>query len=169
MGLIIPTRYVVYYKSGSDGDEGDVTISQNGDVTFSDNSASSSEYTCGGAIYATGGLNICNNGDVRVGTIRGLDSKIGAWPPIPKASALVFTMRAAHSSPPCIARFFTAGFSPLFTRPKAVEKLDFEFWILKLNIRLASSQFCKLELVRLSPRRQPWSSPCAQRILHHRA
>ena len=27
MGLIIPTRYVVYYKSGYDGDEGDVTIS----------------------------------------------------------------------------------------------------------------------------------------------
>ena len=30
-------------------------------------------------------------------------------------------------------------------------------------------QLCKLELVPLSPRRQPWSSPCAQRSLHHRA
>ena len=29
--------------------------------------------------------------------------QIGVWPPIPKASALVFTMRAAHSSPPCAA------------------------------------------------------------------
>ena len=48
--------------------------------------------------------------------------QIGVWPPIPKASALVFTMRAAHSSPPCTARFFTAGFSPLFTRLKAVKK-----------------------------------------------
>ena len=38
--------------------------------------------------------------------------QIGACPPIPKASALVFTLRAA--------RFFTAGISPLFTRPKAV-------------------------------------------------
>ena len=39
------------------------------------------------------------------------------------------------------------GQSPLFTRPKAVEKLDFEFWILKLNIRLASSQCSKLMFV----------------------
>ena len=46
---------------------------------------------------------------------------------------MVFTLRAAHSSPPCTARFFTAGFSPLFTRPKAVKKLDFEFWIFKLG------------------------------------
>ena len=61
--------------------------------------------------------------------------QIGVYLPIPKASALVFTMRAAHSSPPCIARFFTAGFSPLFTRPKAVEKLDFEFWILDIQVR----------------------------------
>ncbi|MDO5464763.1 MAG: hypothetical protein Q4F40_07495, partial [Akkermansia sp.] len=60
---------------------------------------------------------------------------------------MVFTLRAAQSSPPCAARFFTAGFSPLFTRPQAVEKLDFEFWILKLNIRLASSQCSKLEFV----------------------
>ena len=122
MGLIIPTRYVVYYKSGSDGDEGDVTISHIDTVFFSGYYSSS-----GGAIYATGGLNICNNGDVSVGTIRGLDSKIGAWPPIPKASALVFTMRAAHSSPPCIARFFTAGFSPLFTQPKAVKRYLLSF------------------------------------------
>ena len=56
--------------------------------------------------------------------------QMGVCPPITKASALVFTLRAAQSSPPCAARFFTAGFSPLFTRPKAVEKLDFEFWIL---------------------------------------
>ena len=33
------------------------------------------------------------------------------------------------------SRFFTAGFSPLFTRPKAVKKLDFEFWILDIQIR----------------------------------
>ena len=45
------------------------------------------------------------------------------------------------------SRFFTAGFSPLFTRPKAVEKLDFEFWILKLDIRIASSQCSKLMFV----------------------
>ena len=59
MGLIIPTRYVVYYKSGSDGDEGDVTISHIDTVFFSGYYSSS-----GGAIYATGGLNICNNGDI---------------------------------------------------------------------------------------------------------
>ena len=44
-------------------------------------------------------------------------------------------MRAAHSSLPCAARFFTAGFSPLFTRPQAVKKLDFEFWILDIQVR----------------------------------
>ena len=33
------------------------------------------------------------------------------------------------------------GQSPLFTRPKGVIKLDFEFWILELDVRLASSQF----------------------------
>ena len=27
------------------------------------------------------------------------------------------------------------GLSPLFTRPKAVEKLDFEFWILDIQVR----------------------------------
>ena len=48
--------------------------------------------------------------------------QIGVCPPIPKASALVFTLRAAQSSLPCAVRFFTAGFSPLFTRPKAVKK-----------------------------------------------
>lgn len=33
-----------------------------------------------------------------------------------------------------------------FSIPKAVKKLEFEFWILELNVRLASSQFNSLEL-----------------------
>ena len=48
------------YASG-----GAVTISHNGDVSFSKNSTYSDEYdSAGGAIYATGGLTISYNGDV---------------------------------------------------------------------------------------------------------
>ncbi|MDO5465115.1 MAG: hypothetical protein Q4F40_09280, partial [Akkermansia sp.] len=60
---------------------------------------------------------------------------------------MVFTMRAAHSSPPCIARFFTAGFSPLFTRPKAVEKLDFEIEHSARKLAVQQIGACKEGLV----------------------
>ena len=55
--------------------------------------------------------------------------------------------RAENPADSLIVRFFSARGNLAFTRPQAVEKLDFEFWILKLNIRLASSQCSKLMFV----------------------
>ena len=46
-----------------------------------------------------------------------------------------------------------------FSIPKAVKKLEFEFWILELNVRLASSQFNQLMFINLRAKGKPSLEP----------
>ena len=61
------------------------------------------------------------------------------------------------------------GAAPLRGLPRAMRYRPHKCGLLNsAHLRFAIHPY-KLEFGRLSPRRQPWSSPCAQRILHHRA